>query len=67
MSSKEKEKSQKSTKNVNSTLNSNPKDKGKQSTAKSSTKRTLEDYAFPVETFKGIASKMSKLKPLTLT
>ena len=44
MSSKEKDKAQKS-KIVNSTSNST--DKGKQIAAKSSTKKTLEDYAFP--------------------
>ena len=55
------------TKNVDSTtLNSNQKDKGKQIVAKPS-ERTLKDYAFPIQTLKGIASDMTKLKPLTLT
>ena len=64
MSSKDKPPATK-TKNVNSTtLNSNQKDKGKQIVVKSS-KRTLEDYAFPIQTLQGIASDMSKSKPLT--
>ena len=55
------------TKNVNSaTWNSNQKNKRKQIMAKS-LKRTLEDYAFPIQTLQGITFDMSKLKPLTLT
>ena len=63
MSSKEKDKALKS-KILN--LTSNSKGKGKQIAAKSS-KRTPEDYAFPIQTLQGIASDMSKSKPLTLT
>ena len=48
------------------TLNSNPKEKKKQIAAKSLTKRTLEDHAFPVESLQGIARETSKLKSLTL-
>ena len=52
---------------MNLSSNSNLKDKGKQIAAKSLTKRTPEDYAFPIQTLQGIASDMTKSKPLTLT
>ena len=71
MSSKEKDKEKppkSKSKNMNSTTsNSNSKDKGKQIMAKSSTKKIPKNYAFPVQTFQGIALDMSRSKPLTLT